>query len=141
MVWIGLISVESTDMFSSQNTGSLLYGLLTRIFGEINFQQFEVFHFYLRKGGHVLGYGMLALLLLRGWRATFGPALAWLNKEMLLAWIGTTFVAGLDEWHQTFIPSRTGTVRDVVLDSIAGVIFLLMAYLWLLRAEEDEQEA
>ena len=130
-VWIGLISIESSDMFSSQNTGSVLYSLLTRIFGEINFGFFLVFHFYLRKTGHVVGYGVLALLLLRGWRATLGSAREWLVRTALLAWIGTAFVASMDEWHQSFIPSRTGTVHDVVLDSIAGFAFLLGAYLWL----------
>jgi VanZ family protein len=140
-VWIGLISVESTDMFSSRNTGSMLYALLTRLFGEIDLYQFLVFHFYLRKTGHVLGYGMLALLLLRGWRSTLGPVLAWLKREALLAWIGTVFVASMDEWHQSFIPSRTGTVRDVVLDSIAGLVFLVIAYTWLRRSSPTEQPA
>ena len=140
-VWIGLISIESTDMFSSQNTGSMLYALLTRLFGEIDFYEFLVFHFYLRKTGHVVGYGMLALLLLRGWRATLGPALACLKREALLAWIGTAFVASMDEWHQSFIPSRTGTVRDVILDSLAGLVFLAIAYVWLRRGESAAQPA
>ncbi|MGA9526901.1 MAG: VanZ family protein [Terriglobales bacterium] len=138
-VWIGLISIESTDMFSSQNTGSLLYSLLTRLFGEINFAAFLVFHFYLRKTGHVIGYGILALLLLRGWRATLGSAREWLFRTSLLAWIGTAFVASMDEWHQSFIPSRTGTIHDVVLDSVAGFIFLSGANLWLRRSGLAEQ--
>ena len=32
-VWIGLIAFESTDLFSARNTGSVLYTLLTRLFG------------------------------------------------------------------------------------------------------------
>ncbi len=139
MVWIGLISVESSDAFSSQNTGSMLYALLTRLFGQIDLYDFLMFHFYLRKTGHVVGYGMLALLLLRGWRMTIGPARAWLNKMLLLSWGGTAFVASMDEWHQTFIPSRTGTVHDVILDSIAGLGFLLIAYLWLRRRATAER--
>ncbi len=71
-VWVGLIAFESTDFFSSENTGNMLFGLLTRIFGQISFAEFVIFHHYLRKTGHVVGYGMLSLLLLRGWRATFG---------------------------------------------------------------------
>ncbi len=160
MVWIGLISVESSDAFSSQNTGSLLYALLTRLFGEINLYDFLVFHFYLRKTGHVVGYGMLALLLLRGWRATLGRAGAFrrpslgevssdrtsfsrtlLSRAVLLAWIGTVFVAAMDEWHQSFIPSRTGAVHDVVLDSIAGAVFLTVAYFWLRRSEPAVEQA
>lgn len=141
MVWIGLISIESSDAFSSQNTGSMLYALLTHLFGKINLYEFEVFHFYLRKTGHVIGYGMLALLLLRGWRMTIGPARAWVNRMLLLSWIGTAFVASMDEWHQSFIPSRTGAVHDVILDSIAGLGFLLVAYLWLRRRATAEQAA
>jgi len=138
-VWIGLISIESTDMFSSQNTGSMLYAVLTRFFGPINLYDFLIFHHYLRKTGHVVGYGMLALLLLRGWRATLGYSRSLLARTSLLSWIGTVFVASLDEWHQSFIPSRTGTVRDVILDSIAGLVFLLIAYLWLQRSKLDRR--
>jgi VanZ family protein len=59
-----------------------------------------------------------------------------LLRAALLAWLGTLSVAALDEWHQTFIPSRTGTVRDVGLDSVAGVAFLVIAYWWLRRSNK-----
>jgi hypothetical protein len=136
-VWIGLISFESTGFFSAQNTGRVLYTLLTRWFGEINFYDFLIFHHYLRKTGHVVGYGVLSLLLLRGWRATFGRARALLWRTALLSWLGTAFVASIDEWHQSYIPSRTGTWRDAVLDSMAGLGFLLAAYFWLRRSAEQ----
>jgi VanZ family protein len=128
-------------MFSSKNTGSMLYALLTRLFGPINLYDFLIFHFYLRKTGHVVGYGMLALLLLRGWRATLGYSRDLLIRASVLSWIGTAFVAAMDEWHQSFIPSRTGTIHDVILDSIAGLIFLLIANLWLRRSEPGPQLA
>ncbi len=135
-VWIVLITFESTDYFSSQNTGSMLYTLLTRLFGHINFAHFLIFHHYLRKTGHVVGYGMLSLLLLRGWRATLGWVHTLLLRAALLSWLGTAIVAALDEWHQSYIPSRTGTIWDVVLDTVAGVAFLVVAYLWLRRSPE-----
>jgi VanZ family protein len=56
-----------------------------------------------------------------------------LLRATLLAWLGTLSVAALDEWHQSFIPSRTGTVWDVLLDSVAGVAFLVIAYWWRRR--------
>ena len=135
-VWICLIAFESTDFFSSEHTGSMLYGLLTRLFGQIDFYKFLVFHHYLRKTGHVVGYGMLSLLLLRGWRATFGRVPSLLLRAALLSWLGTAFVAAMDEWHQSYIPSRTGTIWDVALDSVAGVAFLVVAYFWLRRQNE-----
>jgi len=134
-VWIGLIAFESTDFFSAQNTSSVLYTILTRLFGHINFYNFLVFHHYLRKTGHVVGYGMLSLLLLRGWRATLGRVPTLLLRAALLSWLGTVCVAALDEWHQSFIPSRTGSVWDVALDTMAGVAFLVFAFFWLRHAE------
>jgi len=44
----------------------------------------------------------------------------------------------MDEWHQSFIPSRTGTWRDALLDSVAGLVFLSVAYLWLRRTPDLE---
>jgi len=142
-VWICLIAFESTDVFSSEHTGSLLYTLLTRLFGNIDLYKFLVFHHYLRKTGHVVGYGMLSLLLLRAWRATLGRVQPLLLRAALLSWLGTAIVAALDEWHQSYIPSRTGSVWDVALDSVAGVAFLVVAYFWLRRSfiGIDEQHA
>ena len=115
----------------------MLYTLLTGLFGRINFYDFLIFHHYLRKAGHVVGYGMLGLLLLRGCRATFGYDRALLWRTALLSWLGTAFVASMDEWHQSYIPSRTGTWRDAVLDSTAGLLCLLVAYFWLRKSKQD----
>jgi len=140
-VWVGLIALESTDSFSSEHTSSVLYSLLTHLFGHIDYYKFLAFHHYLRKTGHVVGYGILGLLLLRGWRATFGHAQAFLWRTSLLSWLGTAFVAAMDEWHQSYIPSRTGTWRDAVLDSVAGFVFLLVAYFWLRRSDEETPDS
>src|SRR5260370_3097381 len=69
-VWTGLIAFESTDLFSSRNTGSVLYTLLTRLFGEGVLYDFLVFHPYLRKTRPVVGYGLSSPLPLRCWRPT-----------------------------------------------------------------------
>jgi VanZ like family len=135
-VWVGLIAVESTGFFSADNTASMLYRLLTRLFGHIDYHAFLIMHHYLRKGGHVVGYGVLGVLLLRGWRATLDRDHVQLGRTALLSWLGTVFVATMDEWHQSYIPSRTGTWRDVVLDSAAGLVFLLGACWWLRRVRK-----
>jgi VanZ family protein len=33
-----------------------------------------------------------------------------------------------DEWHQSFLPSRTGTFRDVMLDSSAGLLAQIVLF-------------
>jgi VanZ family protein len=132
-VWIGLITFESTDYLSAQNTSSMLYDLLTRLFGPINLYEFLYWHHYLRKTGHVVGYAMLGLLLLRGFWMTFRHRPGWLRLLPVFAWLGTALVATIDEWHQSFIPSRTGTPWDVLLDSTAGLAALVLAYITLRR--------
>jgi VanZ family protein len=47
-----------------------------------------------------------------------------------IAVLGTALVASLDEWHQSFIPSRTGTPRDVLLDTCAGIAAQILILLW-----------
>jgi VanZ family protein len=40
----------------------------------------------------------------------------------------SALVASLDEWHQSFLPSRTGRVTDVLLDSSAALLALVFMY-------------
>ncbi|WP_376774372.1 VanZ family protein [Paenibacillus eucommiae] len=68
-----------------------------------------------RKSAHVLIYGFLAILFYRVIR----------KRSIWYAWLCTLFLATLDEWLQSFVPGRTPSGRDVVLDSIAAFIFLL----------------
>ena len=131
VVWIGLITFESTDYLSAQNTSRVLYDLLTRVFGEINFSDFVYWHHYLRKAGHVVGYAILGLLLLRGLWMTFANRPEWIKLLPVFAWLGTALVATMDEWHQSYIPSRTGNPWDVLLDSTAGLTALAFAYIAL----------
>lgn len=139
-VWIGLITFESTDYMSAQNTSSLLYRLLTRVFGPINIYDFLYWHHYLRKAGHIVGFAILAWLLWRGFRATLSGREPWLARPAMLAWLGTAFVAALDEWHQSFLPSRGASAWDVLLDSVAG--FAALAVLLILsRQSQPDHEA
>ena len=46
------------------------------------------------------------------------------------ALLGAMFYATTDEFHQTFVPSREGCVRDVIIDSTGAAMGLFA--LWLL---------
>ena len=76
LVWICLIAGESTDKLSSDNTSALLYKFISRIFPGVNLHDVLMLNVILRKTGHVIGYGILCLLLLRGWRRTLARARA-----------------------------------------------------------------
>ena len=131
ILWLIVIAIESTNLASATNTSRILYPLLHFIFG-LDRAHFGQWHFFIRKGGHVVGYAILSILLFRAWRATL-PAMrnvGWTLRWATIAILGTAFVASLDEWHQSFIPSRTGRWQDVVLDSCAGIAAQMVIFLW-----------
>jgi VanZ family protein len=122
-LWLVIIALESTDLFSSAHTGSFLYSLVTGVFGAMDPRAFEALHAVLRKSGHFVGYAVLSLLVFRALAATFRRAAAFVEIRWALASIAFTFlVAGLDEWHQALLPSRTGTFRDVALDTAGAIV-------------------
>jgi len=130
VVWLGIIMCESTDRFSRANTRRLLYPafhLATRV----TYGDFFEWNVVIRKTGHVIGYGLLSFLLYRLARFETRRKLpaGWSIPCAMFALFGTAAVAALDEWHQTTIPSRTGTVADVVLDASAGLAAMVLAYL------------
>jgi VanZ family protein len=131
-LWLGLIVIESSNALSSENTGRFLYPILHFLFGLDPFQ-FADWHYYLRKSGHVIGYSVLSILFFRAWRVTIAvPGMPrWSVVWARIAFFMTALVASLDEWHQRFLPSRTGNVRDVFLDSTAALGAQVLLYLLL----------
>ena len=130
-LWIGIIVVESTSYLSSDNTSHYLYPLLHYLFG-ISLKTFAPFHAYLRKTGHFVGYFILSFLLYRAWRETLPSVRRWTMRWGAIAFLMSAFVAGMDEWHQSFLPSRGGSFRDVLLDSSAALTaqIVIALFLW-----------
>lgn len=126
--WLAVIAVESTALLSSASTSRFLYPLLTFLFGPIDATTFYFWHGIGRKAGHVVGYAVLSLLLLRAWKASLGAWGEWSWRAAQLAFWISAAVASLDEWHQSHLASRTGTIRDVLLDSAAALALLVLAY-------------
>jgi VanZ family protein len=135
ILWLIVIAIESSAALSAHNTGRILYPLLHFLFGMDQFR-FQYWHFYIRKAGHVVGYAILSILLFRAWRAT-QPVVndaKWSFRWANIAVLGTALVASLDEWHQSFLPSRTGRVEDVILDTCAGLGAQILIFIWALWA-------
>jgi VanZ family protein len=134
-IWLTVIAVESTNLGSAEHTGRILYPIFHFLF-EMARARFAVWHALLRKAGHIVGYFTLSVLLFRSWRATF-PRLStrWCLQWATVAFLSTALVAMLDEWHQSFLSSRTGTFRDVILDTSAGLVaqIAIFAILWTRR--------
>ena len=81
----------------------------------------------LRKLGHFLGFGLLALLL----RFGLGPA-GWRPSVYATAFAVTLAYAIGDEYHQSLVPGREGAVGDVSIDT-AGAATVLVAW-WFVES-------
>jgi len=73
-----------------------------------------------KKAGHFLAYALLAWL---AWRATRESA-----RPYLWAFLITALYAVSDEWHQSFVATRTSSLLDVVIDAMGGLLVLALLY-------------
>jgi VanZ family protein len=83
-----------------------------------------------KKGGHMLGYAVLALL--------FRRALGWESKHAPLAWLLAVLYAVTDEFHQTFVPGRHPAWLDVlVFDGGGAALALWLSVRWSLARRSE----
>lgn len=128
-VGIAVIALESTLWFGSDHTSHPLRQIYEALFGHVADDRWQVIHHYIRKSGHFIGYGLIGVAWLRAWWMTL-PHSRFL-PDAVLALLGTALVASCDEWHQTFLPNRTGTPWDVLLDCTGAVVLQLVVYIFM----------
>ena len=84
------------------------------------------------KGGHVIGYALLALSYWRAFR---------LNQNMRwMAWLLAVLYAVTDEYHQSFVPGRHPTAFDVLIyDNVGALLSLWLAHKFLKQKQPASQ--
>ena len=131
VAWTCFVLFASTASFSASNTSLVIRPLLLWLFPGITDARIDEVHFFVRKTAHFTEYALLALLAARAFRTSSRPALSrrwWLASFALVA-----AVSLLDEYHQSFLPSRTGSIYDSLLDMAGGATALACVALWLAR--------
>jgi len=120
IVWTAVVLIASTDLFSGSNTAGVLQRIAVTIFGHrLAPATAEMLNFVMRKTAHLTEYGILSALTFRALR---GEKRSWTARWAIGAVVFATVIASIDEIHQTFVPSRTGTWHDVALDAAGAAI-------------------
>jgi VanZ family protein len=125
----------STASFSASNTSRIIRPLLIWLFPNISEASLNEIHFLIRKTAHFTEYALLALLAVRAFHTSRRAALG--RVWWLVAFALVACVSLLDEYHQSFLPSRTGTIYDSLLDMTGGATALACAALWLRRRRRE----
>jgi VanZ family protein len=138
-----VFAVESTSYFGADRTSAPLQRVAEAIFGYGVGLHWEVIHHLIRKTGHFMGYGIFCLICFRGFWIELQGAVSRLTRQLRaygLAVLVTFLVASADEFHQSFLPNRTGQFSDVLLDTCGGMVLGLMLFL-AMQAAEDRRQA
>jgi len=123
LIWLMMLVFFSTDTFSAEHTGGILWNILHYFVPGISLHHFQMIHFFVRKSAHFCFYGILSLLAFYSWRTTMPRRARWSFRWSGLALLLTLVAASLDEFHQSFVPSRGASPRDVLLD-MTGALFI-----------------
>jgi VanZ family protein len=118
------ISIASSGSFSSSNTSSILQPLFRWLFPNASEQSILFMHFLARKAGHFLEYSLLGVLAAHAFASS--PRAAIRDRWFLISAILVIVYALLDEYHQSFVPSRTASVFDSFVDMAGGMAALLV---------------
>lgn len=128
-----LIFTASSDTKSYQHSSTLFEPLLHWLFPRMSEARIDLLHHLFRKTAHLTEYALLGLLL---WRAIRQPqkndrrARPWRWDEAGLSLTLVFAYSASDELHQAFVPTRTGLVSDVFIDTTGGLAGLLL--LWFI---------
>jgi VanZ family protein len=125
LVWLGVIFVGSTNLMSAEQTSRYIVPFLLWLKPGMSPQTIWYILVVVRKCAHVSEYAILALLLWRALRSV--PVL---HTKIFVVFgtvlLGCVLFAVSDEFHQTFVRSRTPSVRDVLLDVAGALLGLLI---------------
>jgi VanZ family protein len=138
VLWILFISFASTGEFSAANTSVIVRPLLLWLFPNLSEARLATIHFLTRKAGHFTEYAVLAFLARRAFISSSRAFLRryWFQSALLLVVI----YALLDEFHQSFVPSRTPSIHDSAIDIAGGLTVLLIFKFSGRRERRDEAD-
>ena len=117
VVWLAFISLASTDSFNAANTSRIIGPLVLWLFPNTSPETLATIHFVVRKIAHFTEYAILGFLAARAFRVH--------QRWFLISLVLIVVYALFDEYHQSFVPSRTASIFDSFIDMAGGLSALI----------------
>lgn len=114
-----LISTFSTHYFSDEQTGRILLPALHWLFPWATQRTLHLMHVGIRKLAHITEFGVFSATVFRGVR---GEQTGWRFNWAVITLLIAAGYAALDELHQSIVPLRHATPRDVAIDTFGALL-------------------
>jgi VanZ family protein len=143
-LFLGIFAMESTRQFGSDHTSAPLHHIFQMFFGSALDADWSFIHHIIRKTGHFTAYGTFSLFAYKAAASYLRDRITNpLHRQQLshsLAIAATLAAASADEIHQSFLPNRSGSLSDVLLDT-AGAVTLQLALIILFHLTAKNSKA
>ncbi len=126
IIWMCLIFAGSTNLMSAEHTSRFLVPFLLWLDPHVSFKTIMLAQLIVRKCGHLTEYAILATLIWRVLRHHWQVVRRSFWRPAIMALALAIIFAATDEFHQSFYPSRTATVHDVLIDTMGAIAGLLI---------------
>ncbi|HEX7771158.1 MAG TPA: VanZ family protein [Pyrinomonadaceae bacterium] len=123
VAWLVFISYASSANFNASNTSRIIGPLVLWLFPNTSMETLGTIHFITRKIAHFTEYAILGFLAARTFRTSPQPAIS--RRWFLISAALIVVYALIDEYHQSFVPSRTASVFDSFIDMAGGLTALI----------------
>jgi VanZ family protein len=133
VAWMIFIFVGSTDLLSAEHTSRFIGPFLRWFAPDISEATVGSVQLVVRKCAHLTEYAILAALLCRALRQSHLRV----ERIFVVSFFVAAVYAALDEFHQSFVASRTGSPMDVLIDC-AGALVGLATYLAMTRNRKSK---
>ena len=116
------ISYASSGDFSAGNTSRIVGPLVLWLFPNTSPETLLVIHIITRKVAHFAEYALLGFLAARAFRGSPRLQSRWFLVSLVLIMV----YALIDEYHQSYVPSRSASIYDSLIDMAGGLAALLI---------------
>ena len=124
IVWLAFISFASSDSFNAANTSRIIGPLVLWLFPKTSPETLAIIHFVTRKIAHFTEYAILGFLAARAFRTSAREGIR--DRWFLICATIVVVYALVDEYHQSFVPSRTASLWDSFIDMAGGLAALFI---------------
>lgn len=122
-----IIYFSSTTVVTQRQLARFVSGAIPGVTEDGFYEWWQTWWWVFVKGFHVLEFFLLALAL--GW-----GLLRMKEQRFLVIGAGLAVIwACLDEWHQSFVPSRGGRFSDVLIDCLGTGLPVLVILRWRIK--------